>query len=404
MHPVMEIKGTKGNSLEGKKIVLGICGSIAAVRSVELARELARHGASVKAVMTKEAQKILHPNAMHYATGEMPVTELDGRVQHVEEFGEKGHAQLLLIAPCTANTIGKIAYGIDDTTVTTFATTAIGSGKPIIIAPAMHESMYKNKIVASNIQKLREQGIIFIEPKHGENAAKFPSNEEILLECERAFEEKPLKGKQIVIANGAVQEEIDPIRVLTTKASGKTGIEIAKQAYRLGANVTIIHNNSIGFSGIKEISVKTGEEMRDAVLKELEETKADIFMSPAALSDFTPEKSEKKIASQKPLTLTLLPAKKLVTEARKKFPKIFIVGFKAETNISKELLVEIAKKKMTEEKIQLMVANDVGTGGIGEETNAVIIITQKNQRTVSGKKELIAKEILKEVTKEIKAK
>ena len=149
-------------SLHGKTIALGITGSIAAVRCVELARELMRHGAEVHAVMTKDAQKIIHHETMRYATGKSVITEITGVVEHVEFCGIGGIAHLLLIAPCTANTIGKIAHGIDDTPVTTFATTAFGSGIPIMIVPAMHESMYNHPIVIENMGKLAELGVEFL--------------------------------------------------------------------------------------------------------------------------------------------------------------------------------------------------------------------------------------------------
>ena len=139
-HPTLWIQGQKSSFLAGKTIVLGVTGSIGAVRVVELARELIRNGAEVHAVMTEAATRILHPDALHYATGNPAITELGGRVEHVEFCGLKGRADLLLIAPATANTIGKIAYGIDDTPVTSFATTALGSGVPVIVVPAMHGS------------------------------------------------------------------------------------------------------------------------------------------------------------------------------------------------------------------------------------------------------------------------
>src|SRR5450759_2267892 len=135
-HPALWIEGQRSSSLAGKTIVLGVTGSIGAVRVVELARELIRNGAEVHAVMTDAARYILHPDALHYATGNSVITELGGRVEHVEFCGFKGRADLLLIAPATANTIGKIAYGIDDTTVTSFATTALGSGVPLMLVPA----------------------------------------------------------------------------------------------------------------------------------------------------------------------------------------------------------------------------------------------------------------------------
>ncbi|MBN1941582.1 MAG: bifunctional phosphopantothenoylcysteine decarboxylase/phosphopantothenate--cysteine ligase CoaBC [Candidatus Diapherotrites archaeon] len=402
MHPTLWIKGISGNSLANKRIVLGICGSIAAVKCIELVRELIRNGASVRAVMSAESQRIIHSNAMHYATGEHPVTELSGAVEHVAEFGEKGCADLLLIAPCTANTLGKIACGIDDTPVTTFATTALGSKKPIVIVPAMHESMYANPAVVSNIAKLKNMGVAFVEPLHNEFAAKFPSKKEILLECKKALSQKPLAGKNVVIASGALQEDIDPVRILTTRASGKTGVELAKEAYRLGAEVTLIHSNSLGFSGIKEIRTRTNREMHSAVLSALQG--ADFFLSPAALNDFCVKAQENKISGDAPVQLKLGCAEKLVDEARKKFPLLFIVGFKAETNISAEKLLECAKQKMASAEMQLVVANDVGKQGIGEETNNVILVSRSSCRAVSGKKDLIAREIWKEAVKLISKK
>ena len=189
-HPTLWIQGQRSSSLAGKTIVLGVTGSIGAVRVVELARELIRNGADVHPVMTDAARHILHPDALHYATGNPVITELGGRVEHVEFCGLKGRADLLLIAPATANTIGKIAYGIDDTTVTSFATTALGSGVPLMVVPAMHESMYRHPAVAENIVKLRSWGISIVGPKLEEGIAKIASNEEIVLEVERALGRK----------------------------------------------------------------------------------------------------------------------------------------------------------------------------------------------------------------------
>ncbi|MBU4339933.1 MAG: bifunctional phosphopantothenoylcysteine decarboxylase/phosphopantothenate--cysteine ligase CoaBC, partial [Euryarchaeota archaeon] len=238
----MNLMGTQmirsSSSLKGKTIVLGITGSIAAVRCVELARELMRHGAIVHTVMTKDAQKILHPEAMKYATGNRVITEITGDVEHVGFCGIGGKASILLIAPCTANTIGKIAHGIDDTTVTTFATTAFGSGIPIMIVPAMHESMYNHPIVIENIGKLDGLGVEFINPVLDEGAAKIASTYEIVLRVEKALSKKTLAGKRILVTGGATAEAIDPIRIITNRASGKTGVELALEAFRRGAEVT----------------------------------------------------------------------------------------------------------------------------------------------------------------------
>ncbi|MDX1799051.1 MAG: flavoprotein, partial [Candidatus Lokiarchaeia archaeon] len=173
MHPSEEIKGIKSNLLKNKTIILAVTGSIASVEDVKLSRELIRHGAEVIPIMSNSATKIIHPYSLEFATGNKPILELTGKTEHVFYCGKvKKHADLLLISPCTANTISKIAHGIDDNVVTTFATTAIGSNIPIIIVPAMHISMYNHKIVQDNINLLKKNGITFIEPIITSNKAK----------------------------------------------------------------------------------------------------------------------------------------------------------------------------------------------------------------------------------------
>src|SRR5512137_1284558 len=163
---------TGSGCLSGKQIILGVTGSIAAVETVRLAHALRREGALVTAVMTAAATRIIHPDALTYATGHDTVTSLSGRVEHVVFCGDGGCADLLLIAPCTANTLCKIAGGIDDTPVTTFASTALGSGKPVVLVPAMHESMYRHPAVIKNLETLKAMGIIIMDPIIKEGKAK----------------------------------------------------------------------------------------------------------------------------------------------------------------------------------------------------------------------------------------
>ncbi|VVB95783.1 Flavin prenyltransferase UbiX [uncultured archaeon] len=383
------------NSLEGKTIVLGITGSIAAVRCVELARELRRHGAGVHAVMTQAAQKIIHPEAMRYATGNPVITEITGGVEHVEFCGIGGRAALLLIAPCTANTIGKIAHGIDDTPVTTFATTAFGSGIPIMIVPAMHESMYDHPIVIENIGKLTELGVEFVNPILEEGAAKIASNEEIVLRAERTLGRKNLAGKRILITGGATAEAIDPIRILTNRASGKTGIELAFEAFRRGADVTLVHRGCIGIQGICEFNVESAQDMTDTVLEELGKG-YDLLISAAAISDFTVKPSKNKIKSDKDVTLNLKPAPKLIKQVRLKYPELKIIGFKAETGVTEDGLIGRARSSMESSRLSMVVANDVSSGGMGADTNEVYLIDDGIKK-VSGTKNEIAKEIMDKV-------
>jgi phosphopantothenoylcysteine decarboxylase/phosphopantothenate--cysteine ligase len=171
-HPSKAIIGRRSNLLRGRKIVLCICGSVAAVKSPEIARELMRNGAEVYAVMSRATTRIIHPHLMEWATGNPVITKLTGKVEHIALCGDvPGKADLVLVAPATANTISKIACGIDDTAVTTVVSTALGTRIPVIIAPAIHESMYRNPFVAENIEKLRKSGVIFVEPSLGEGNA-----------------------------------------------------------------------------------------------------------------------------------------------------------------------------------------------------------------------------------------
>lgn len=396
-HPTLWIEGQRSSSLAGKTIVLGVTGSIGAVRVVELARELIRNGAEVHAVMTDAARHILHPDALHYATGNPVITELGGRVEHVEFCGFKGRADLLLIAPATANTIGKIAYGIDDTTVTSFATTALGSGVPLMLVPAMHESMYRHPAVVENIIKLKSWEVSIVGPKLEEGIAKIASNEEVVLEVERVLGNKSLENRKVIITSGSTAESLDPIRILTNRASGKTGRELALEAYRSGAYVSLVHRDRLGFAGIREIFVESAAEMTDAVLSELKKG-YDILISAAAIADYTAEPSPEKIKSGGELVLRLKPTRKLIKECREKYADLVIIGFKAETGVGREELLRRATATLEGSKLDLIAANDVGKGGMGTEENELYLLgrIKGEPRYISGNKRKLAASILEE--------
>jgi phosphopantothenoylcysteine decarboxylase / phosphopantothenate---cysteine ligase len=408
-HPTLMIKGTKSHALSGKKIVLGVTGSIAAVKTVELARELIRHGADVYGVMSESATEIIHPYTLHYATGHEVMTKLMGNIEHVEFLGMEGSADLFIIAPCTANTLNKIAGGVSDTSVTAFATTAFGSGILIIVVPAMHETMYKNPILIANRDKLLKLGVTVLGPRFDEGLAKIASTEDIILAVEHVFSPKKLAGKRILITGGPTIEPIDPIRILTNRSSGRTGIELAKEAYKQGAEVTLVHSKELNLEeGIKEVKVETAREMIDTCVTELREGKEkeegyDVLISSAAISDFTADSSETKISSGEDFYLHLVPTGKLIDEVKREFPELVIVGFKAETNVSEEELIRKAREKMDDHNIEMVVANDVGNGGIGTEENEVYIIREGAEdagvKHVKGVKSLIAEEIMDELAK-----
>ncbi len=388
-HPTLDLCGTVSRSLAGKKIVLAVTGSIAAVETIKLARELIRHGAEVQAVMSAAAQTIIHPYALQYATGRDVITEITGNVEHVAFCGARKEAyDLLLIAPCTANTIGKIAAGIDDTPVTTFATTAIGSKIPVVIVPAMHGSMMEHTIVRENIRKLASIGVQFAMPVTAEKIAKFPDNAIIVLNVERALASSSLKGKKILITGGPNVEEIDPIRVLTSRSTGKMGVELALEAYRNGAEVTVVHRGKMDVPGIREVFAESARDMMDAVMKELKKG-YDIYISAAAISDFTVKKAGDKISSSGPVKIELKPTAKIIERVRKEYPGMFTVAFKADTVGEAELLKR-AKKRMADLGAEMMVANRFG--GIRDTDVNDVYILQPGRKAIhcTGKKSMVA--------------
>lgn len=389
----LSISGTVSDSLAGKLIVVGVTGSIAAVRTVDLVRELIRRGAEVHCVMSNAACQIIHPYSLEYASGCPVITEITGRVEHVEFCGEGGIADLFLIAPATANTIGKMAVGIDDTPVTTFATTAIGSGKAVMVVPAMHEAMYRHPGVLKNLETLKSMSIEVIDPRIEEGKAKIADNRRIVLEVERTLGPKDLASKRILITSGSNAERIDPIRILTNRASGKTGVEIGLEAYRRGGEVTIVHRRRMSLP-FREVYAESAQEMLDAVLSELERG-YNALISAAAIADYTVDPREEKIKSGQDLVLKLKPTKKMIKEVRSAYPELRIVGFKAETNVSDDELVKRATESMKSSDLDLVVANDVGSGGIGGEENRVHIFNRQGRSTlVQGKKSLIARRII----------
>jgi phosphopantothenoylcysteine decarboxylase/phosphopantothenate--cysteine ligase len=398
-HPTLWIRSARSGSLDGKTIVLAVTGSIAAVRTVELARELIRRGADVHAVMSEAAGWIINPMALHYATGNEVITAITGKVEHVELFGNRGRADLLLVAPATANTIGKIAAGIDDTPVTTFATTAIGAGKPVMVVPAMHEDMHRHPVVAGNLEKLRSWGICILGPRVEEGIAKISDNALIVLEVERMIGSNSLRGKKVFITSGSTAEAVDPIRILTNRASGKTGIELALEAYRRGADVTIFHRNRIGMGCIRDIFAESAEQMTEAVLEEIQKG-CDVLISAAAIGDYTLEAAGTKIKSGGAPVLSLRPTRKLIKEARDAYPDMRIVGFKAETGIDKEELFRRAMHTLGTSKLDMIIANDVSAGGIGADENSVFVIRpgMKEHMNVRGPKSHIARTLMDEIT------
>jgi phosphopantothenoylcysteine decarboxylase/phosphopantothenate--cysteine ligase len=371
-------------TLSGKVVVLGVTGSIAATEVVRLAHELRRRGAVVQAVMTPAAARILHPDAVSYATGRPALTAITGMVEHVLYCGEEGRADLLLVAPCTANTLGKIALGIDDTPVTTVATTAIGRGMPVVIAPAMHGSMYRHPAVAGHLKTLAGWGIDVIGPRMEEGRAKLASLESIVLQVERALMGRPLAGKRVLVTSGPCAEPVDDVRILTTRSSGRMGREMALEAYRLGGDVTVVHRDLLPC--VRNVAVQSAGEMREAVHRIFRDDGADIYVSAAAISDFSPGRVKGKIRSGTAVTLRLDPLPKLLDEVLAAYHPVAI-AFKLGRD------EEAAAEGMLARGVQVVVVNS--PEAMGAEESEAAIITKGGEMKAAGSKEEVAAAVWK---------
>ncbi len=405
--PLKDIRSTHGRELSGKRVVLCVTGSVASIESPALARELMRHGAEVFSVMSPAATKLLRPNLLEWATGNPVVTSLTGKTEHVRLAGQwPGKAHLILVAPCTANTISKIAMGIDDTPATTFASMALGSKIPLVICPAAHEPMYRNPSVSSNLSRLRELGAEIVEPKFEEGKAKMADVPTIVARVMRVLAKRDLEGKRIMITGGPTVEFIDPVRVITNLSSGIMGLSLAEEAWRRGAEVCYVFGGDLAAPEfIKNKRVLTTEDLRKAVLDELKREKYDVFISAGAPADFAPgRRADRKIPTkQGGFTLKLLPTRKIVSEVKRRWKGLYVAGFKAETPESSGELKRTANQFMKESRVNLVVANDV-TGGkvFGSRFSEVLILTKRRTVRVGRDiKENVASRILDVIASEI---
>jgi len=371
--------------LSGVNVALGVTGSIAAVRTVALAHELRRQGAAVRAVTTPAAESIIHPWALEFATGHEPVTEITGAIEHVELCGVDGWADVLLIAPATANTVGKMAAAIDDTPVTTAATTALGADLPVVVAPAMHEPMYDHPGVLDSLDTLESWGVPFVEPRIEEGKAKIAAEADIVLETARATTDRVLADRKVIVTSGATTESIDPIRTLSNRASGRTGRAVARACYARGADVVLVHDGPESRWATVE-PVESAEEMLDATRSHTAD--ADALVSAAAVSDYTVERAPEKLRSgQEDLALELEPTPKLVETVRADHPDLPIVGFKAESEGEDADVVDRARDLLERAGMAFVVGNRASVMG-ETETRAILVRADDTSAFEGAKAEL----------------
>lgn len=401
MHPSKDITGSHGDELRGKRVVLCVTASVAAYKAVDLARLLMRHGADVYPVLTRKATRLVSSELLSWATGNRAVVDLTWELEHIQ-LADKGRADLIIIYPCTANTLGKIANGIDDTSVTTVASVALGSRIPTIVALAMHEVMYHNPMVIRNISAL--QGLVeFVDPVTEEGKAKVAEPEHVLTKAIEVLKHRALlKGKSVLITAGATVEHIDNVRVITNLSSGRFGTAFAREAMLMGADVTLIygHGSSEPPASVRLIRVNTSRDMLDVVTSELRSKHYDLVIMNAAVADFRPSKmSSSKIESRRGndgFMLRLEPTEKIVDVVKRLSPDTFLIAFKAD-DCSREELIAKARAKLQECNGDMVVAN-YASRSMGNDTCDVVMVGKDGSTMdIHGRKDDVARRILADV-------
>ena len=354
--------------------VLGVSGSVAAYRAADLARELMRNGFTVRVCLTDSAQKFVQPALFEALTGNPCLIEAfeepeRGRMAHIDWARQ---ADIIIIAPATANTINKMAQGIADDMLSTIT---LATTKPIVIAPAMNPQMYANEVTQQSLEALEARGAYIVEPEEGDVACgengqgKLASISSILYAVnEVATTSKILKGKKILITSGPTQEPIDDVRFITNRSSGKMGVALAKAALLMGAEVTIIAGPQEARIPLQltVIKVKTALEMLEAMKEQAPQH--DWIIGAAAVADYRLENpsSGKLRRSESSLQISLIPNPDIIAEAARLAPNAKVIGFAAEPSTD----LSIAKEKIRKKSLFAIAANDVGNTEIGFDSSA----------------------------------
>jgi phosphopantothenoylcysteine decarboxylase / phosphopantothenate---cysteine ligase len=403
VHPSRAIRGRTTQLLEGRRILVGVSGSIAAVEVPKIIRELIRHGADVRAVMSPEATRIVTAEALEFATGHPPIVQLTGNVEHVTFLGPgEGRADLYLIAPATANTISKIAHGIDDTPVTSCASVALGGGVPMLVAPAMHAHMGLNPAVRESLEKLGSWGVGVIRGAATEGEEKIASPEEVAAAVLHRIASGPWKGRRVVVIGGASREPLDSVRSLTNESSGASAIAIATQAHFRGADTELWtgalrvpvppYLPTLAWRGVADL-------LALARARQAELASATAIFVPAALSDFTVAERPGKISSRKTgaLSLALQRAPKVLPVLRELAPApARLVGFKLLAGEGTNRLEEEGRRLRRESGADWIVANDAATMGSAD-TAALVLPPKGRAHWIRAPKPEFAARLLDEI-------
>lgn len=391
MHPSRAIQGNRSDRLTGKRLALAVTGSIAAVETVKLARELIRHGAEVVPFMSQAATDIVHPNALEWATGNEPITRLTGQVEHL--MAADGRLDGIVLAPATANTLAKAALAIDDTPVTSLVSTSLGQ-VPIVIAPAMHEQMIDNPATSEHLDELEARGAEIVMPTMEEDEAKLAPFEVIVEHVIREMGPRSLAGKRVLVINGSTIEPMDQMRVVTNKSTGRTGAALAREAFRLGADVTLWlgHHHA---ATPEHLPTRRFVTVQDLVDMSPQAAGFDWVLVPAAISDFRSKVADGKISSKGEHSLDLVPTEKVLPRLREALDGAeqgALIAFKAEADITEDQLLEKAGRFRKENQAQAVVANRLEEVDVDKTT--LHLVTETGTHTFSGDKGTVARELL----------
>jgi len=375
----------KKSMLMGKEILLGVTGGIAAYKAVELLREMTKRGANVHVIMTENAKRFVTPLTFQTLSGN-PVLHEMFRLLEGSKIGHVAMsdiADLMVIAPATANIIGKIANGIADDLLSTMV---MAMDVPVLFAPSMNVKMWQSSFVQYNVERLKAYGYHFVGPSEGDLACgskgrgRLAEIPEILEKIEDIFTEKDFKGKRVLVTAGPTLEPLDPVRYLTNRSTGKMGFALAKMARRRGAEVLLITGPNyltLPRNDIKIITVSSAREMYEAVMDNFEDY--HVIIKAAAVADFRPKDTlaEKIKKADGTYLLELEQNPDILKELGKRKGERILVGFAAETSS----LMEHAEAKLREKNLDLIVANDVTQpgAGFGVDTNIVRIIDSRGK-------------------------
>ena len=398
--------------LAGKKIVLGVTGGIAVYKAVELVSRLRKQKAEVKVVMTQAATKFVAPLTFQEISANPVVVSMWDEIHEysIEHIALASWGDLFVIAPATANIIGKIAAGIADDML---STTVMATTAPVLLCPAMNSNMYENVVTQRNLSTLRARGFAVMEPGYGLMACgttgpgRLPEPVDIVAAIESHFcRALDLSGKNVLVTAGGTREAIDPVRFIGNRSSGKMGYAIAEAALARGAAVTLVSTVSLPApDGANVVAVESAEQMRQAVLTHYAE--ADIVIKAAAVADYRPtivaDKKIKKAADDQ-LTIVLQRNPDILQELGQQKTKQFLVGFAAETHD----LEVYAKEKIAKKNLDMIVANDVTASGagFGTETNIVKFLFPDGNKTELAcmPKRAVADRLLDEVVERLAGK